>query len=140
MSVRIYRTDDVHLEFAGPAPLGPIPHVFEAEPRATQRLLHHDDRALLGEGDQFQHIGTSHVKPQCGSSFAQPAGVTGSGKFTEAGQQVLFVDGVPVMCANGKLETCSDGARETPCESAVLIRNMPVLFVDDEPVLVGNDS
>lgn len=139
MPARIFRTDDLHVELAGPTSLGPIPHPFEAAPEATQTTLHVADHPLLREGDGFDHTGASHHKPQAGTAFASPAGVTKKGQFTDAGQHVLFVNGVPVMTLAGRLETCSDAARETTCDAAVLLADVPPLFLDGSPVLPGNN-
>jgi len=137
MSTNVWRDDDMHGEMAGPASLGPIPHRFKASPRATQRVLAVAGEPLLREGDTFRHEGTSHHKPQAGNSFVRAADVTGKGQFTVAGQQLLLVNGVAVMTLAGSLETCSDAARETTCEAAILLSQYPPLLVNDRPVLPG---
>jgi hypothetical protein len=138
MPARIFRSDDVHVEIAGIIPLGPIPHLFEAMPAATQTSLAVAGNLLLCKGDGFDHVGASHHQPQAGTVFANPAGVTKKGRFTAAGQSVLFINKMPVMTLAGNLETCSDAARETTCDAAVLLADVPPLFVDGSPVLPGN--
>ena len=51
---------------------------------------------------------------------------------------MLFVCGRPAMTLAGSLETCSDAARETAAEAAVVLTDEPVLFVDGHPVLAGH--
>jgi hypothetical protein len=139
MPAKVFRTDDVHNEVSPPAAHGPIAHPFEVSPDATQAVLFVDGHPVLRVGDGFTHTGASHNKPQVGSAFANPAGVTMRGEFTDAGQAVLFVDGAAAMTMGGKLETCSDATRETTCEDAVLLAEVPPLFIDGQPVLPGNN-
>jgi hypothetical protein len=136
---KVFRTDDVHNEVTPPTAHGPIPHAFEASPNATQAVLFVMEHPLLRAGDGFDHTGASHNKPQVGSAFAKPTGVTKHGEFTDAGQCVLFVDDAPVMTMGGKLETCSDATRETTCDAAVLLAEVPPLWIDEQPVLPGNN-
>jgi hypothetical protein len=139
MTTQILRMDDVHAEMAGPTALGPVPHPFEASPNATQAVLFAQGHPLLREGDPFTHTGSSHHKPQAGSSFANPAGVTASGRVTAAGQRVLFCDGQPVQTPAGRLETCSDAAREASADAAVTLTAVPVMYLDGAPALPGNN-
>ena len=138
MPARIFRTDDVHCEFSGPVPLGPIAHPFEAAPTATQSVLAADGHLLLRAGDGFGHVGRSHQQPLAGTAFANPGGLTREGRFCEAGQDFLFVNGKTVMTLAGSLETCCDAARETTCDAAVLFDQTPILFVQGSSVLPGN--
>lgn len=139
MPTKIFRCDDVHNEVTPPTAHGPIPHVFEALPDATQSVLFVNGHPVLRVGDRFSNNGPSHNKPQVGSAFANPQGVNGAGKFTEAGQSAVCVLGTAVQTMAGKLETCSDATRETTCESAVLLVEVPPLFMDGQSVLPGNN-
>ena len=135
---KVFRTDDVHDEYAGISPLGPIPHTYEAKPKATQSVLAVGGHPLLLQGDTFRHEGASHKKPNAGNSFAKPAGVTEQGHFSAAGQALLFIDGRPVMTIAGSLTTCTDATPETGCEAAVLLIEVPPLFLSGSSVLPGH--
>ena len=139
MSARVQRNDDFHNETAGCSTLGPVPHPFASSPAATQSVLAVGGEPMLREDDEFEDDGPGHKKPQAGTGYANPSGVTGKGRFTEAGQSVLFVDGRPAMCLGGRLETCSDAAREVDAEAAIILTSEPVLFLDGQPVLPGRD-
>jgi hypothetical protein len=133
----ILRLDDFHGELTTVSPLGPIAHPFTATPSATQNLLTVEGEPLLLEGDRFRNDGPTHSRPLAGTAFANPASVTGQGCFTDAGQEVLRIDGRPVATLAGRLETCSDLVRETATAAAVFLSDNPVLFVDGAPVLPG---
>jgi hypothetical protein len=138
MPTRVIRLDDYHIELANQVAIGPIRHPFTSSPAATQAVLACGGHPLLREGDRFRNEGLSHQKPLAGTAFASPPGVTGWGQFTAAVQDVFFVDGRPVMTTVGRLETCSDAACEASVDAAVILTEVPVLFVNDAPVLPGN--
>lgn len=138
MSSSIVRSDDYHVELSGPIPVGPVPHLFLASPRATQDVLVVNGEALLCNGDTFENQGPSHRKPLAGSTFMNPFGVTAQGRFTDAGQAALAVEGRSVQTLAGRLKTCSDAVAETSVAACVILSQPPVLFVDGSPVLPGN--
>jgi hypothetical protein len=139
MPTSVQRNDDFHNETAGCSALGPVPHPFVSSPAATQSVLAVGGESVLREGDEFKDEGFGHAKPQAGTGYANPSGVTGIGRFTEAGQAVLFSDGRPVMCLGGRLETCSDAAREADAEATIILNSELVLFLDGQPVLPGHN-
>jgi hypothetical protein len=139
MPAKLNRPDDYHVETAGSTGLGPISHPFLSSPAATQSVLVVEGEAVLREGDEFDDEGAGHKKPQAGTGYANPSGVTGKGRFTEAGQGLLFVDGRSAMCMGGRLETCSDAAREVDAEAVITLTQEPVLFLDGQPVLPGRN-
>jgi hypothetical protein len=137
MPTNVMRADDYHNETAGTTALGPIPHPFVSSPAATQSVLVVDGEAVLRRGDEFDDEGSGHARPQAGTGYVNASGVTGKGRFTEAGQAVLFIDDQSAMCMGGRLQTCSDGAREAEAEATITLTQTPVLFLDGQPVLPG---
>ncbi len=137
MPVTIMRLDDFHCELTPTNPLGPIPHTFTATPAASQRLVAVGGEPLLRRGDRFENEGATHSRPLAGTAFANAAGVTGKGRLTAAGQEVLYIDGRPAATLAGRLETCSDMLREVEARTSVILNDRPVVYVDRMPVLPG---
>src|SRR5262245_45020442 len=140
MPTAILRLDDLHAEVTPVSPLGPIPHPFTATPSATPCVRAREGEPLLRPGDRVRNEGPTLTRPLAGTAFANPASVTGQGRFTDAGQQVLRVDGRPVATLAGRLETCSALVRETATAAAATLSAPPVPLVDGAPVLPGRNS
>src|SRR5262245_9609439 len=138
MPASVFRPDDVHVEQAGLSTLGPVAHLFEASPEATQHCVYVNGFPLLRVGDEFNHIGASHHAPRLGSAFLNPSGVTAKGQFESTGHDLVRVNGVTVMTLAGKLSTCSDAARQTSCKSSIVLTEPATLTINYSEVLTGN--
>jgi len=85
----VIRTDDYHIELAGPVVLGRCRTVHRHA--ALARLVLDAGNPVAG-GDEFESEGPPHDQ-RWWRVAGDPAGATGRGQFTNAGQDVLYIAG-----------------------------------------------
>jgi hypothetical protein len=124
----------IHPEQVGPVTV-PVPHLFRARPRGSQRLLMVGSEPALVEGDVFTNeAAPDHRSPKAGAFTVPPSG---RGRFTAAGQALLLVAGRPVVSRAGSLTTCCTVMPIVPCRTAAFLPGQALLFIQQSPALLG---
>lgn len=109
------------------------PQFVSTPAQATQDVLQIGTRPALREGDRFR---CEHCPKAGPFKNPLPAG-TGEGSVSKPGQTILKVEGVLVATLAGTNSSCSEGVQEMPNRATVALGDRPIVFVEEQPVLVG---